>query len=122
MVGQVKHDQFKLYAKSLLPYFKDERTLFVVSSDFCHWGSRFNFTHKFESYKIEQISDSIEELDKQGMTIIEEHSLEKFEEYLDETHNTICGRNPIQLLLALINEAEAEAAESDPLNIETKFV
>lgn len=25
----------------LAPYFEDEENLFVISSDFCHWGSRY---------------------------------------------------------------------------------
>jgi AmmeMemoRadiSam system protein B len=41
MVGQVPSNKLSDYAKALLPYFKDERTLFIVSSDFCHWGDRF---------------------------------------------------------------------------------
>ena len=25
--------------------FQDPSVCFVISSDFCHWGNRFNFTH-----------------------------------------------------------------------------
>ena len=57
------------YAKALLPLFLDESTLFVVSSDFCHWGERFDFTHKFVDEPI--IYKSIEKLDKVGMNAIE---------------------------------------------------
>ena len=28
----------------LAPYLADPSNLFIVSSDFCHWGARFNFT------------------------------------------------------------------------------
>jgi len=59
MVGQLKTDTIPGYAQSLLPYFEDERTLFVVSSDFCHWGKRFNFTHKFQEFNEDQIFLSI---------------------------------------------------------------
>jgi AmmeMemoRadiSam system protein B len=45
MVGSVPTKSMPKYAKALLPYFLDERTLFIVSSDFCHWGDRFDFTH-----------------------------------------------------------------------------
>ena len=45
MVGSIPSKKLPDYAKALLPYFMDERTLFVVSSDFCHWGERFDFTH-----------------------------------------------------------------------------
>ena len=43
MVGQVPMEKLSAYARELLPLFKDERTLFIVSSDFCHWGERFDF-------------------------------------------------------------------------------
>ena len=45
MVGSIPSKKLPDYAKALLPFFMDERTLFVVSSDFCHWGERFDFTH-----------------------------------------------------------------------------
>lgn len=45
MVGQIPSDKFSDYAKALLPLFLDDRTLFVVSSDFCHWGERFDYIH-----------------------------------------------------------------------------
>lgn len=42
---------------------------FVISSDFCHWGSRFDYQY----YEPEHgpIFKSIEVLDKRGMAIIE---------------------------------------------------
>jgi AmmeMemoRadiSam system protein B len=43
MVGDLPKEAWQEYAKALLPLFEDERTLFVVSSDFCHWGERFDF-------------------------------------------------------------------------------
>lgn len=32
------------YGKILGPYLDDPSNLFIISSDFCHWGSRFNYT------------------------------------------------------------------------------
>ena len=62
MVGKVPADKYRAYAGLLLPLFMDERTFFVVSSDFCHWGSRFRFTHRFEDEPV--IHRSIERLDR----------------------------------------------------------
>lgn len=42
MVGFVEKDLDK-YGQALQPYWEDEKTLFVVSTDFCHWGSRFRY-------------------------------------------------------------------------------
>ena len=105
MVGQIPEEDYPKYAEVLVDFFNDERTLFVISSDFCHWGQRFRFTHKYENFEEVEIYKSIEQLDKQGMQLIEMQTLAGFQQYLKETGNTICGRNPIQLLLAIIEEA-----------------
>jgi len=47
MVGHVADKQLSTYGTVLSKYMKDPETLFVISTDFCHWGSRFDFTHKF---------------------------------------------------------------------------
>lgn len=33
------------YGGALAPFLSDPRNLFVISSDFCHWGHRFGFTY-----------------------------------------------------------------------------
>jgi predicted class III extradiol MEMO1 family dioxygenase len=32
------------YGALLSPYLSDPANLFIISSDFCHWGSRFRYT------------------------------------------------------------------------------
>ena len=41
IVGDVSVEHARQYAKLLEPMLSDPHTVFVVSSDFCHWGSRF---------------------------------------------------------------------------------
>ena len=54
------------------------------------------------------------------MDLIQEQNFNGFTRYLDQTDNTICGRHPIQLLLAIIELAkERQGAQSD---FETRFV
>lgn len=114
MVGAVDNDQEKYYGKLLAKYFDDEKTVFCVSSDFCHWGKRFRFTyHKEEDGEIYQ---SIEALDRRGMQLIEEHNIDDFAKYLITTKNTICGRRPIAILLNIIKNSK----DADKLT--TKFV
>ena len=64
----------------------------------------FEISFQYTYYKKEdgEIYQSIEKLDKRGMTFIENHDSKGFEKYLDETDNTICGRNPIMILLNVI--------------------
>lgn len=40
MIGNtdVKYEEY--FGKFLAKYFDDPNTLFVISSDFCHWGKR----------------------------------------------------------------------------------
>ena len=92
------------YANALLPYFLDEQTIFIVSSDFCHWGERFDYVHQYPDETV--IHKSIERLDREGMAKIESQSSAAFQSYLDETKNTICGRQPILLLLAILEAAK----------------
>lgn len=115
MVGDIPKDKWAGYAKLLLPLFLDERTLFIVSTDFCHWGERFDFQHRYPEEQI--IWKSIEKLDRCGMDKIEAQSFSEFEKYLSDTKNTICGRRPIALLLSIIEEAQAQGGK-----FETKFV
>ena len=40
MVGDLKGDKGANYGKLLSPYLEDPSNLFVISSDFCHWGKQ----------------------------------------------------------------------------------
>jgi AmmeMemoRadiSam system protein B len=64
---------------------------------------------------VKPIHASIEKLDRMGMELIEKHDLEGFLAYLKSLKNTICGRMPIQILLATINATK-------DLKCETKFI
>jgi AmmeMemoRadiSam system protein B len=54
------------------------------------------------------LHESIKALDKKGMDIIEQCNLTEFLDYMAETNNTICGRFPIQILLAAIEASKAD--------------
>ncbi|XP_011211727.1 protein MEMO1 [Bactrocera dorsalis] len=97
LVGSLNPDQEALYGDLLANYFTDPQNLFVISSDFCHWGHRFNYTYYDRSCG--QIHSSIEKLDKDGMGIIETLNPGAFTEYLRKYNNTICGRHPIGVML-----------------------
>ena len=78
MVGQVRGGDLPKYAEMLKELFLDPRTLFVISSDFCHWGEDFDYQpvlQEFEKQGATAIHKSITALDKHGMTLIEKHDL-----------------------------------------------
>lgn len=100
------------FGEIFAPFFADPSNLFIISSDFCHWGQRFHFTPHDKS--LGAIHKSIEKMDREGMDLIENHDLTGFKSYLDRTRNTICGRNPIILLLSTILCSGG--------NVQTRFV
>jgi AmmeMemoRadiSam system protein B len=110
MVGSTDATLENYFGKILSEYYEDEKTLFVISSDFCHWGSRFNFTYhdKKNNYPYE----SIEGLDKLGMENIESMEPDNFTKYISSTKNTICGRKPISVFLNTIKESKYKDSSS----------
>lgn len=103
IVGSVDGAHLDKAANSLLPYFQKEDTIFVISSDFCHFGRRFGFTHTGYEHTSMGLSDAIQRLDRDGVKHIIKNDLNGFKQYLEDTRNTICGRHPIEVLLKLIN-------------------
>jgi AmmeMemoRadiSam system protein B len=76
-------------------------SLFVVSSDFCHWGRRFGYTYMLHEEKT--IHEMISELDHEGISFITSGDVDGFKGYLGQTRNTICGRNPITFVMELLS-------------------
>ncbi|XP_025105159.1 protein MEMO1-like isoform X3 [Pomacea canaliculata] len=62
LVGSLSPEKEQQYGAILSSYLADPENLFVVSSDFCHWGKRFNYT--FYDKSCGKIWQSIEALDK----------------------------------------------------------
>ena len=100
IVGDNNFETNKIIADILYELYEDKNTLFVISSDFCHWGRNFGYT--YYDKKFDKIWESIQDLDKQALDIIQEINSEKLEKYFKKTKNTICGRNPIILNLVII--------------------
>ncbi|KAF8819203.1 Memo family protein [Cardiosporidium cionae] len=102
VVGDLSLTLMEEYGKLLLPFFEDERTLFVISSDFCHWGTRYRYNYIHPRCRNVPIFKSIETLDLEAIRLIEAHDLKGFLHYLQRHKNTICGRNPICILLQIL--------------------
>jgi len=106
LVGNLSVKMEAEFGKILSVYLDDPLNLFVISSDFCHWGKRFEFQHYDK--KDGEIWQSIESLDKQGITLIESQDAKGFNEYLSKFHNTICGRHPIGILLQALQHTKTK--------------
>ena len=60
--------------RTLAPYLHDPKTVFVISSDFCHWGANFDFLYYDKSKG--EIWQSTEALDREGASLIEKQDAE----------------------------------------------
>jgi AmmeMemoRadiSam system protein B len=85
----------------------DGETLFVVSSDFTHYGARFDY-RPFPPRSEQTVAAELRRLDFGAIEPIARGDGEAFREYVETTGITICGRGPIACLLAL---AESLAGE-----------
>lgn len=47
LVGDGSEEEEKSFGELLSGYLKDPETAWIVSSDFCHWGSRFTYRPEF---------------------------------------------------------------------------
>ena len=102
VVGDGNLEKNRKLGKYLYDLYEDPKTLFVISSDFCHWGNDFDFTYYNKKFKT--VNESTEDLDRQALNIIGEKNSKKFDDYMKKTGNTICGSNPITIILSLIEE------------------
>eukprot|EP00501_MAST-03F_sp_TOSAG23-6_P000557 GSMAST32.ASY1.ANO1.578.1 assembled CDS len=68
MVGSTSTELESMYGHILAKYLDDPSNIFIISSDFCHWGSRFDF--QWSDRSLGPIYKSIEWLDKRGMELI----------------------------------------------------
>ncbi|CAH8830903.1 unnamed protein product [Trichobilharzia szidati] len=100
LVGYLTPDREAVYGQIFSQYLSNPENFFVISSDFCHWGKRFQYTYYDQSKGA--IWQSIQALDETGMQIIERLAPSEFSSYLEQYGNTICGRHPIGVLLQTI--------------------
>jgi len=77
-----------------------DRTLFVVSSDFVHYGWRFDYV-PFPSAGAEAVRTGLHGLDMGAIERVCRGDGAGFERYVAETGATICGRHPIEVFLAM---------------------
>jgi AmmeMemoRadiSam system protein B len=136
LVGHPPASQTEAISAALAKYWDDPATFFIISSDFCHWGTRFSCTpyypqapdppnpvppvegrsaptssppemvKRFANPGPTPIWKSIQYMDHEGMDLLRKPALkgavDAWESYLGRTKNTICGRNPITVLLNLV--------------------
>lgn len=123
LVGSTSPAVEKEYGAILAPYLADPTNIFVVSSDFCHWGLRFGYTYYLprsdpsSGYSLGRkstpssstpIHESIGTLDHLSMRAVESGSHDAFLANLRETGNTVCGRHPIGVVMSAMEVLKAQ--------------
>ncbi|MPM66404.1 hypothetical protein SDC9_113311 [bioreactor metagenome] len=73
-------------------------TLWIVSSDFTHYGSRFRYV-PFTG----NVPERLREQDHAAARLVAERDLKGFAEFLGRTGATVCGMNPIALYLGTLD-------------------
>ena len=142
LVGAIDKEKEEVFGRILAPYLASADTFFVISSDFCHWGTRFSYTLYYPQYPPEPssppvrlgrsaaqprelstfpIHESISALDHEAMELLTlppstaQQAHAYFADYLDRTSNTICGRHPIGVLLGALAVLQDEHSKSPRL-------
>jgi len=103
VISSVGDSEFKKLANALTPYWDDD-TLVVASSDFTHFGASFGYT----PFK-EDLPKNLGKLDMGAVDQIVALDFQGFNRYVKKTGATICGRNPIALLVCMANEKKMKA-------------
>jgi MEMO1 family protein len=139
LVGGTSASTERSYGRILAHYLADPTSVFVVSSDFCHWGERFQYTYYLpatpsaekKGYNLKRrdktpvdppIHESIARLDKLSMDAIEGGKHQDFIDNLKETGNTVCGRHPIGVIMAALETLRDEGGISEKEKGRFKFI
>jgi AmmeMemoRadiSam system protein B/AmmeMemoRadiSam system protein A len=98
VVGSLSDAQITDVA-ALLKDFITPKTLVIISSDFTHYGSNFNYVPFTDNVLL-----NIDQLDSAVLHPIQHQKRTGFEKVIGQTHDTVCGYNPICILLELIKQ------------------
>ena len=94
--GDLSRDEFNTAAEILKPFI-DSGTLIVVSSDFTHYGHQYGYVPFTTNVK-----ENMKKLDGGAIDKLLKRDFDGFQSYLRETGATICGRNPLSLLIKIL--------------------
>ncbi|EHH22023.1 hypothetical protein EGK_05205, partial [Macaca mulatta] len=88
LVGALSESKEQEFRKLFSKYLADPSNLFVVSSDFCHWGQRFRYSYYDESQG--EIYRSIEHLDKMAITELQKNGMNMSFSFLNYAQSSQC--------------------------------
>ena len=125
LVGNTSQASEMEYGQIFSKYLADPSNLFIISSDFAHWGSRFRYTYYEASDgpgtmlkgsspipRSPMIHESIAKVDMRCVGAAEGGDVKRWWEVLDATGNTVCGRHPIGIIMAAIQVLRGESGHT----------
>ena len=130
MCGSLSTEAERAFGALLRDIIHRPHVLTVISTDFCHWGRRFDYQPTptslptFLDGKQEEklpIHEFIQQLDRRGMDLIAAQQPGAFAAYLKETRNTICGRHAVAVWLRAVADGTTTATttgDGDDLTID----
>jgi AmmeMemoRadiSam system protein B len=102
LVGSLEPGDAATLAAALRPL-HDRDTLLVVSSDLVHYGRRFDYL-PVPATDAATVAAALRRLDHGALDRIVVRDADGFVRWVDETGATICGRNPIETGLRLLDD------------------
>lgn len=107
LVGQTDRASERALADRLAPLW-DENTLFVVSSDFVHYGERFDYTPFGVSAK--SARNRVFDLENRVIGKLAKKDADGLRQLVTTTGATVCGYRGLLVLLELLSKVAPEAA------------
>ncbi len=111
LVGDTDEALERAFAERLAKL-DDGRTLFVFSSDFTHYGPRFDF-QPFGALS-PAVREKVRAMNERAAALLASVDARGFRAYLRETGNTICGRHGLATMLELLPRDRAEGPRRAP--------
>ncbi|KAL7793241.1 MEMO1 family [Trichoderma ceciliae] len=128
IVGSTSRADEKDIGRLLLSYLKDEENAFIISSDFCHWGTRFDYAVYTPDGDLGSlvtlhdhspkpagppIYETIRLVDEAAMEAVKSGSHDAFFDNMKHTGNTVCGRHPIGIAMAALELYAKELSDEN---------
>jgi MEMO1 family protein len=126
LIGDNEVKSEKEVGRMLAPYLKNPDNAFIVSSDFCHWGSKFKYMPYTATGSVDTlrrlninsrrpagppIHETVKLVDDLAIAAIKTGSHDEFYDNLLQTGNTVCGRHPIGVTMAALEVLAKEDSE-----------
>jgi AmmeMemoRadiSam system protein B len=115
VVGYLTEEQEASAVAVLSPMITADRTLFVISSDFTHWGEIFRWTKMANSRK--PLSQQLKLHDDKALNVISTFNADHFRFLIEETNGSICGCFALCIILMILDKTRFTAQVVDRMEL-----